>query len=142
MSLFKHHFLNLILLVGITMPLKSQYSLTVESEPASVVEGTTYRLYVNMEDPTDRMSAIFGNNEMPLSLDAPDGVFNSSFNASWSASGINPMFLDFFPDMVDDTYATIGLTGPASVSGIAGAADPSILEDDAQPVTPFFNVCP
>ena len=43
----------------------------------------------------------------------PDGAFNSSFNASWSASGINPAFLGFFPEMADDTYATIGLDGPA-----------------------------
>ena len=43
-----------------------------------------------------------------------------------------------FPDLADDTYATIGLTGPASTSGIAGAADPSIVEDAVQPVTPYF----
>ena len=42
------------------------------------------------------------------------------------------------PGMVSDTYATIGLTGPASSSGIAGAADPSIVEDGDQPITPFF----
>ena len=41
--------------------------------------------------------------------------------------------------MADDTYATIGLSGPASSSDIAGAADPSIVEDAAQPVTPFFT---
>ena len=34
------------------------------------------------------------------------------------------MFLPFFPDLADDSYATIGLDGPAATSGIAGAADP------------------
>ena len=43
-----------------------------------------------------------------------------------------------FPELADDTYATIGLTGPASTSGIAGAADPSIVEDAAQIITPYF----
>ena len=91
-----------------------------------------------MLDPTDRMSAVFGNNEMALDISVPDGAFSSAFNASWSAAGINPAFLPFFPDMADDTYATIGLTGPASSSGVADAADPSLVEDLAQPISPFF----
>ena len=28
----------------------------------------------------DRMSAVFGNNEATLSVDAPDGVYNSTLN--------------------------------------------------------------
>ena len=40
--------------------------------------------------------------------------------------------------MADDTYATIGLNGPASASGIIGAADPSLVEDSAQAITPYF----
>ncbi|MGB1481316.1 MAG: hypothetical protein ACPG66_08090, partial [Flavobacteriales bacterium] len=39
---------------------------------------------------------------------------------------------------VDDSYATIGLDGPASTSGIPNAADPTLAEDPNQPVTPFF----
>ena len=44
---------------------------------------------------------------------------------------MNPAFLAFFPDLADDSYATIGLDGPAATSGIAGAADPSLVEDSA-----------
>ena len=120
-------------------PTLGQYPLVVESFPA-VQEGLTkYRFYVNMQDATDRMSAVYGNYEAELSISAPEGVYNSAFNASWNASGINPAFLVTFPELADDTYATIGLTGPASTSGIAGAADPSIVEDSAQPITPFFQ---
>ena len=32
---------------------------------------------------------------------------------------------------MDDSYATIGLTGPASASGITGAVDPSLVEDES-----------
>ena len=114
------------------------FSLTVEATPA-VTEGMTqYRFYVNMNDASDRMSAVFGNNEFTLSVQVPEGAFNSTFNSSWSASGINPLFLPAFPDLADDTYATIGLEGPASSSGLEGAADPSIVEDSDQPITPFF----
>ncbi|MBM72112.1 MAG: hypothetical protein CL847_04955, partial [Crocinitomicaceae bacterium] len=119
--------------------ISAQYSLTVESSVPTSALGTTYRFYVNMSDASDRMSAVFGNNESPLDISVPSGAFSSGFNASWSAAGINPAFLPFFPDMADDTYATIGLTGPAASSGIAGAADPSVVEDDGQPITPFFT---
>ena len=116
-----------------------QYDLSVEASPA-VQEGlTTYRFYVNMEDATDRMSAVFGNNEFPLEITTPDGAFNSGFNSSWSASGINPAFIPTFPELVDDSYATIGLDGPASTSGLTSAADPSLVEDAGQPITPFFQ---
>ena len=86
------------------------------------------------------MSAVFGNNITPLEVNAPDGVYNSIFNASWNASGINPAFLVPFPELADDSYATIGLIGPASFSGIVNAADPSIVEDADQPISPFFIV--
>ena len=122
-----------------TSIVSAQYSLTVEASAPAGAPGTTYKFYVNMSDASDRMSAVFGNNEMPLDISVPEGAFSSTFNASWSASGINPAFLPIFPDMADDTYATIGLTGPAASSGIADAADPSIVEDSAQPVTPFFT---
>ena len=117
----------------------AQYTLTVDTATAvDPALGTTYRFYVNLEDATDQISAIYGNNQGTLSVDAPNGVFNSAFNASWNASGINPAFLPTFPELAADTYATIGLEGPASSSGIAGAADPSIVEDGDQPISPFF----
>ena len=139
MSLLKRYFLSLLLVGASVAPLFGQYTLTVESSDAVAVEGSTvYHLYVDLQDPTDRMSAVYGNNQSPLELEALDGVFNSEFNSSWNASGINPDFLAFFPDMADDTYATLGLEGPAASSGIAGAVDPSLVEDASQSITPFF----
>ena len=70
---------------------------------------TTYRFYVTLPNPGDRMSAVFGNNEAPLILSAPAGVYNSALNASWNPSGINPAFLVAFPELASDTYGTIGL---------------------------------
>ena len=46
---------------------------------------------------------------------------------------INPAFQVPFPELADDSYATIGLIGPASFSGIVNAADPSIVEDADKP---------
>ena len=111
----------------------ADYTLTVQAAPAVTAGLTTYRFYVDLQDATDRMSAVFGNDQSSLLVSTPAGAFNSPFNSSWNASGINPAFLPVFPDLADDTYATVGLTGPASTSGIAGAADPSIVEDATQP---------
>ena len=105
------------------------YYLTVEATPAVGAGGTVYRFYANASDATDKISAVFGTDEYNLVLNTPEGIFNSAFNASWSASGINPAFLAVVPDLADDSYATIGLTGPASLSGLEGASDPSIVED-------------
>ena len=54
--------------------------------------------------------------------------------------GINNSFVAIFPELADDSFATLGLAGPASTSGIEGAADPQLAEDAAQPITPFFNI--
>ena len=118
----------------------AQYSLTVESTPATTMAGqTVYRFYVDMQDPGDELLSVYGNSQSNLIVNAPDGIYNSGFNASWSAEGINPAFLPVFPELADDTYATIGLDGPASSSGLGPSAqDPGLVEDPAEPIQPFF----
>ncbi|PCJ82179.1 MAG: hypothetical protein COA49_01405, partial [Bacteroidetes bacterium] len=109
-------------------PAASPYTLTVEGAPSAYVAGSSiYRFYVNLTDATDKFSAVYGNDQENLIVNTPAGIFNSAANSSWSASGISPVFLAFFPDMADDSYATIGLDGPAT----GGAADPSLVEDIA-----------
>ena len=75
-----------VLLMGLQFTGLGQYTMTVESYPAVQSGLTTYRFYVNMTDPTDRMSAVYGYNTEPLSIDAPSGVHNNAFNSSWNAS--------------------------------------------------------
>ena len=113
------------------------YTLVVEAEEAAVAGMTTYRLYV-LAQPGDRMSAVFGNNEAPLVIFCACQVYNSALNASWNPSGINPAFLGGFPELAADTYGTVGLDGPASTSALTGAVDASIVEDENQPILPFF----
>ncbi|MEY3010299.1 MAG: hypothetical protein RLZZ314_941, partial [Bacteroidota bacterium] len=86
-----------MLLLGICVSGQAQYTMTVEATDAVQAGLTTYRFYVNMNDATDRMSAVYGNNDATLQVSAPAGAYNSSFNASWNASGINPAFLNVFP---------------------------------------------
>ncbi|MGB1057137.1 MAG: hypothetical protein ACPGYM_09405, partial [Flavobacteriales bacterium] len=103
------------------------YPLTVEASPAVAAEGFVYRLYVNSQHESDKLSAVFGSDEGPLVIETPLGIFNSSFNSSWNASGVNPLLFTAVPELVDDSYATIGLDGPAAL--MTGATDPSVAQD-------------
>ena len=88
--------------------------------------------YVNAMDDSDKLSAVFGNDQAHLIINTPAGIFNSPMNASWNASGVNPAFFAFFPDLADDSYATIGLDWvTCGYVRLAGAADPSLVEDPA-----------
>ena len=107
------------LLLMLASPIWGQYTLTVEATPAVTPGSTNYRFYVDMVDPTDRMSAVFGNDQASLLVNTPAGAFNSTFNASWNASGINPAFLPLFQTWLT-TLCHHRPEGPASTSGIAG----------------------
>lgn len=117
----------------------SQYLLVVEQSNSKVSkEHKVFKIYIELQDKTDRVSAVFGTDLYPISINVPEGVFNSEFNASWSASGINPRFFELAPELEDDSYATIGLTGPASLSS-SESEDPTMVEDKLQPWSVFFK---
>ena len=115
------------------------YFLSIEAYPATAVpDAATYRIYVNFDDANDQISSVFGNDDFPLEVNVPEGAFNTPINSTWNASSINADFFSIFPELADDSFATLGLAGPASTSGIDGAADPQLVEDLNQPITPFF----
>ena len=119
---------------------EEEYSLTIEASQPLEADGTTYRFYVNMTNDTDHLSAVFGDESMPMLVNTPQGAFNSEYNSSWNASGINPTFIAFFPELADDSYATIGLDVPALMSGVPGSENPALVEDTSQPITNYFMV--
>ena len=139
--MLKNHIVTVLLLAtSFTVPFSTsaQYSLVVSEEP-SVIDGMTkFRLHIQLADPADQISAIFGTDKNPMTIEAPKGVFNSPFNGSWSASGLNPNFFEAMPSMVDDSFATIGLDGPAS-SGKPNSEDPMMVDDRSNPWAQFFK---
>ena len=58
-------------LLSFTMHAQDPYTLTIESNESTVTTGTTYRFYVEMLNSTDRVSAIFGHDVLPLTISAP-----------------------------------------------------------------------
>ena len=106
----------------------SEYTMTIESTAAASADnGNVYRFYVNAQDDSDKLSAVFGNDQDNLIFETPAGIYNNAFNSGWSAAGMNPAIIAAFPDLADDSFATIGLDGPAAST--PGAEDPSLVQD-------------
>ena len=94
-------------------PALPAYYLNVEEVTTHIgdfLDGmTTYRLYLNCQNPTDYLAACFGNSEGPLILNSTSGSwYNNPANTTWNASGINPVFFEFFPELAFDSFLTIG----------------------------------
>lgn len=117
---------------------ESPYALEVTTEPAHQPGLTKYLISVKLPE-GDRVSSVYGTNVHPLTVRAPKGVYNSPYNGSWSASGMNPKFFEIMPDMADDTFATIGLSTAAKMSGMEGAEDPTMVQDPGSPWDVFFT---
>ena len=87
----------------------SDYSMTVEVYGEDLLAGhTTYRFYMNMANEDDFLSSIYGNDLDAFSLTTSTGFYNSEFGST-VASGINPAFIAFFPDLAADSWVTIGI---------------------------------
>ncbi|MDA0729789.1 MAG: hypothetical protein O3B70_09710 [Bacteroidetes bacterium] len=117
---------------------RHSYALEVLAFPAFQDNQTRYELHLRIP-PGDRVSAVYGTDKFPLWISAPAGVFNSPYNGSWSASGMNPKFYDIMPEMQDDSYATIGLQTACRSSGIDAAEDPMMVQDPGVPWDGFFT---
>ena len=109
-----------------------RYALVVKKAPALQEGLFTYTVCLQLPK-GDRVSSVFGTDMHPFELSAPAGVFNSPFNAGWSASGINPNFFKLMPEIQDDSFATIGLRTGARISGLQGAEDPTMVQDPGAP---------
>ena len=100
---------------------------------------TTYRLYMNMQNEMDYLSACSGDSNNPLMLHSSSGEwYNNSANSGWNAQGITPMFVGFVPELAYDSFLTIGAQdglAPASQqpSTIWGGIDASAEFDGNGP---------
>ena len=110
-------------------PLPDGYWLQLE-EVATHTDGelagmTTYRLYVNCLSELDYLSSCSGDDSKPLILSSTvePAWYNSPAAVTWNAQGINPAFFPFFPELIYDSFLTIG----AEDASLAGALHPSSI---------------
>ena len=95
---------------------------------------TTYRYYVQCTHPDDFVSAVYGGEDSPLTIELESPMFNSPFANGSTGGGINPIVLNYFPEVGYDSWITIGL----DQSAVAGESDISAMESPAQPFLSNF----
>ena len=90
--------------------------------------GTTYRIYATFDDPGDEAIAIYsvGSNEfnpVALTTEVSTSFYQHPAGANF-ASGINPFFFGGFPELIYDSWLTIGSedAGDAEVSRVGMTA--------------------
>ena len=69
---------------------------------------TTYKLYFQGSDSSDFVTAVYGNEDDPLSLTTTTEFYQHPLGGA-SAEAINPLLLGGFPELEFDSYVTIGL---------------------------------
>ena len=137
----RHFVASLTFCLGLMIPTFAQYSLIVESaDPVGETSGMVYRFYVHTDDSSDKLSSVYGSDSSPLVINTPSGIFNSAVAVA-TAEGVPAGLLGFFPDLANDSFATVNLEGEASASGIFGAAAPQVTEDAAlsNGITAYFS---
>lgn len=94
---------------------------------------TTYRLYLNMLNPTDFLSACSGSEENPFVLYSTTmpGWYNHPTASEGFANAINTAFFTAFPDLEYDSWLTIGASSSDDGMDISSVADPVYNAFDA-----------
>lgn len=88
---------------------------TVSGYPAGA---TTYRIFAQLADAEDRLSAIYAAEEHPLALGTTDGssIWNSTFGGV-TGPELNPAFFGTFPSLLYDSYVTVGREDADAIGG-------------------------
>ena len=90
----------------------------LESELVSESEyGTVYRVYATFDNPTDELVAIYALQTAPISVTCSTSFYQSTAGSPL-ATGINPAFIAFFPDLAYDSWFTIGSENSNGTSDI------------------------
>jgi len=88
---------------------------------------TTYRLYLNMLNPSDYLSACSGDEENPWVLESTStpAWYNTPSVSEGFADAINPAFFTAFPNLEFDSWLTIGASSAEDGMDISNVVDPS-----------------
>jgi hypothetical protein len=96
---------------------------------------TTYRIYVELENEADFVSAIYGGSAEPFSVNVEEPMFNSTFATGGTSGGVIAILTSYFPEVGFDSWFTIGLENAPSAPG---QMDVSVLQSEDQPFVENF----
>ncbi|MCH2199947.1 MAG: hypothetical protein MK081_14300 [Flavobacteriales bacterium] len=92
-----------------TYPAPSFSGLSYETVATGVAGGTynTYRVYANFTNPFDQLVAVYGQDATPLSITSSGSFYQDAAGGAYSTD-INAALYGSFPDLVYDSWVTIG----------------------------------
>ncbi|MAI22913.1 MAG: hypothetical protein CL828_02555, partial [Crocinitomicaceae bacterium] len=117
--------------VILTLPALAD-AVGVEAEVHLTSEyGTTYRVYINFDSPDDELVAIYGtvgeNQNAPLSVLTTTTFFQEPVASVDYGPDVNASLLPFFPDLVYDSWFTIGSEDNTGTGGLSAVGMESYL---------------
>ena len=93
----------------------SQYSLDIDVYANHDTTGfpelagmKTYRMYINMAEANDKLTAVYGNDETPLDIQSTAPFYQDALGAV-TPNSILEFYFDIFPTVVYDSWVTIGI---------------------------------
>ena len=115
-------------------------TVTVEEIPLTGVIGATdftgstnYRLYAEVADAADQVTAVIGNIDCPTDVSSTTSFYrNSAAGVDASTTALNPFFFGFLPEVRYSSAVGLGI----AASGIQGV---TVAEDPNGSVNPLFG---
>lgn len=85
---------------------------------------TTYRVFANFTNPTDKLVSVFSANNAadltsPIVLNAPCGCYNTPSFGVFYLSNLNPIFFPVVPELEFDSYLSFGGVGILATPNIS-----------------------
>ena len=144
-------FLSAALLTSLFLSstVQAQYTLEVEvvNENIGVLIGalgvtdltgySTTRLHINMANTDDFMSSVSGDAVNPTYVNTTTAFYHSALGAA-TPNGINSLLFPVYPDLVYDSWVTIGLEG--SPNAAIGEAAVSTVQSTTNPWATNFDL--
>ena len=113
----------------INAPVIDGYSVQLETVAVDGVPGmTTYRLYVSMVNPTDVLSSVVGEDGLETYINTTSSFYQDPFGGALGQA-TNPLLYGIAPQLVYDSYVTIGLT--EGVNTAAGEIEVTAVESES-----------
>ena len=127
----KNKLLSVLLVLFCVTGFSQLEGIYVETHPLSGTIGTTnfdgfssYRIYAQTTNPTDRLLTVIGSQTCPLDISTSTNFYKNSFAGSNTSGSISEFFLTFVPELEYSSFVTIGNVTDASV-GIPRIEDPT-----------------
>ena len=127
----KNKLLSVLLVLCCVTGFSQLDGVYVETHPLSGTIGTTdfdgfstYRIYAQTTNPTDRLLTIIGSQTCPLDISTSTSFYKNSFASGNTASSLSEFLLPFIPELEYTSFVTIGNVTDASV-GIPRIEDPT-----------------